>query len=38
MLPEIGVGVMENQTSLMLSIVLRCLREENTTTSIAKKD
>ena len=32
---DIGVGLLENQTTLILSIVLRCTIAENTTTSIA---
>ena len=34
---EIGVGKLENQTTFMLSIVLRCSRAEDTATSIAEK-
>ena len=34
---DIGVGLVENQTTLILSIVLRCTMAENTTTSIAYK-
>ena len=35
---HIGVGLLENQTTLIMSIVLRCTMAENTTTSIAQKD
>ena len=38
MTKEIGVGMLENQTIFLLSIVLRCFREENTTTLIAKQE
>ena len=33
----IGVGLVENQTTLIMSIVLRCTTTENTTTSIAEE-
>ena len=32
---DICVGLVENQTTLIVSIVLRCTMAENTTTSIA---
>ena len=38
MAQEIGVGMLENQTTFMLSIVLRCSTAEYTATSIAEKD
>ena len=38
MAQEIGVGMLENQTTFMLSIVLRCSTAECTATSIAEKD
>ena len=38
MAQEIGVGMLENQTTFMLSIVLTCSTAEYTATSIAEKD
>ena len=35
---DIGVGILKNQITLILSIVLRCTMAENTTTSSAQKD
>ena len=35
---ESGVGMLKNQITLILSIVLRCARVENTTTLNAQKN
>ena len=37
MTKEVGVGIKKNQTSFVMSIVLRCTRAENTTTLSAQK-